>query len=182
VTRPHRFTGAALLLCAAAALLSACQSGSAGSATPPASRAASDTASGSADVWARYVACARSNGYPGWPDAVVAPDGRATFPEAAGFDIKQARTAIQDACGPVLRDLPPQIRPRTPTAAELAQIRRYSACIRGHGIPHFPDPDASGAFPPGGEEVYGREFFSPQRAVAERACEDVWPSSYQPVS
>jgi hypothetical protein len=130
----------------------------------------------------RYVACARSHGYPSWPDAVVAPDGRASFPEVAGLDIKRARAAVQDACGPVLRQLPPQIRPRTPTAAELAAIRRYAACIRQHGIPHFPDPDASGAWPPGGVEVYGREFFSPQREVAERACEDVWPSSYQPAS
>lgn len=182
MTRPPRLTSAVLLLCAVAtALLTGCQSRS-GAATPPASRSASAAASDPAEVWARYVACARSHGYPNWPDAVVAPDGRATFPDVAAFDIKSARTAVQEACGPVLRQLPPQIRPRTPTAAELAAIRRYAACIRQHGLPHFPDPDASGAWPAGGAEVYGHEFFSPQREVAERACEHVWPSSYQPAS
>ncbi len=32
------------------------------------------------------------------------------------------------------------------TPAQLAQLRRWAACIRAHGLPSFPDPRPDGGF------------------------------------
>jgi hypothetical protein len=55
------------------------------------------------------------------------------------------------------------------TATAQGQAVAFAACIRGHGVPHFPDPDAKGDF------VFGIDV-SPavwQRAVA--ACKALEP-------
>src|SRR5262245_65886372 len=90
-----------LLLCAAAmATATACTSGG------PAAGGAGPTAAGPAAVWADFVACARANGQPNWPDAVVEDDGTVDFPPVRGFDVKTAFDAVKPACGAVLDRLP----------------------------------------------------------------------------
>jgi len=99
-------------------------------------------------VWTRMTGCLRGHGYPDWPDAVVAADGRGSYPEVAGLDEKSALNQLQPICGPILDGLPPAARPSpdTVTAAQLATLRAFAACMRGHGAPQWPDPNPDGGF------------------------------------
>jgi hypothetical protein len=56
--------------------------------------------------------------------------------------------------------------PPSPALAK-AQLA-YSECIRNHGIPRFPDPQASGGFPSGSLDDIDQN--SPQYLAAEKDC------------
>lgn len=92
--------------------------------------------------------CLRGHGYPAWPDAIVAADGRGSYPEVSGLDEKSAIAALQPVCGPILDNLPPGARPSpdTVTAAQLATLLAFAVCMRGHGAPQWPDPNPAGGF------------------------------------
>jgi hypothetical protein len=71
---------------------------------------------------------------------------------------------------------------RTPTPAGQAKIRAqalaFSACMRKHGVPDFPDP----TFPSGGQAVHLTETpggdlnpSSPTFQAAQRACQSTFP-------
>src|SRR5262245_25159907 len=135
---------------------------------------ASAGAADAAGVWARFVACARAHGQANWPDPVVDEQGRATFPAVNGFNAKAQFEPVRAACAEILAGLPPQANPYSDeplTAAQLDARRRYAQCMREHGLPDFPDPDANGRFhiPPG--------FWTPQRqqqdSVARPACDPI---------
>jgi hypothetical protein len=94
------------------------------------------TRSGSGDAVA-YAACMRRNGVPQFPD----PDanGRLRFPKDL---VRSPRLrAAMRACRPLLPTLP------APDSRQLAEALRlgvrYSACMRAHGVPNFPDPRAT---------------------------------------
>src|SRR4051812_46125052 len=46
---------------------------------------------------------------------------------------------------------------------------KFAACIRGHGVPHFPDPDAKGDF------VFGIDVSRTVWQKAVDACKDLEP-------
>jgi hypothetical protein len=55
------------------------------------------------------------------------------------------------------------------SATDQDKAVKFAECIRGHGVPHFPDPDANGEF------VFGIDV---SRAVWQRAvdaCKDLEP-------
>jgi disulfide bond formation protein DsbB len=62
-----------------------------------------------ASIWAEFVACARVNGQPDWPEPTVDSVGQATFPGT--FDVKMAFGTVRAACGPILNRLHPSARP-----------------------------------------------------------------------
>jgi hypothetical protein len=51
----------------------------------------------------------------------------------------------------------------------------YSACIRSHGVPNYPDPDPGGRLPKGNAQAFG--VSDAQFQAAESACHDLLPSS-----
>lgn len=106
-------------------------------------------------VWARLTGCLRGHGYPDWPDAVVDAEGRGSYPEVSGLDEKAAIGQLQPVCGPILDELPPAARPSpdSVTAAQLATLRAFAACLRGHGAPQWPDPNPDGGFTLGPAEL-----------------------------
>jgi hypothetical protein len=53
----------------------------------------------------------------------------------------------------------------SPTKSAVA----YAKCIRAHGVPNWPDPDAQGHF------NAKPELFTPQLRVALKACKDLLP-------
>jgi hypothetical protein len=74
-----------------------------------------------------------------------------------------------------------------PTARELAkqmkQALGYAACMRGHGVPKFPDPKASsdgaiewGVGPPAGVDPNG-----PQFKAALKMCNELVPGAHAPL-
>lgn len=128
-------------------------SGSAG----PAGSAGSAGGNSAAAVWREFVTCARQNGQQTMPDPVVNTDGTAQFPQAAGFDQKQAFAAVRRACGRILDQLPananPLARARPITAEQRAILQRYVQCMRDHGLREMPDPGPLGEItdPPGAQ-------------------------------
>lgn len=51
----------------------------------------------------------------------------------------------------------------------------YSACMRSHGVPEYPDPEPDGSLPKGNAQDFGVSNSQYQRA--ERACQHLLPSS-----
>jgi hypothetical protein len=135
------------LLCLAALVAAAgCTPASPDAAT--AGRSASSAAAQT--VWRDFVTCARAHGQPKFPDPVLNDEGQADFPPVDGFNVKEALPAVADACGSILDRLPPQANPyhNGPLPPELLdRQRRWAECMREHGLPWFPDPDANGNIP-----------------------------------
>jgi hypothetical protein len=57
---------------------------------------------------------------------------------------------------------------------EMAQLVRYSACMRSHGLPNFPDPDASGSIRLKAGSGSGPD--STQYESANQACKSLLPN------
>ncbi|HLH85168.1 MAG TPA: hypothetical protein VKV38_18100 [Trebonia sp.] len=155
--------GAAAPLAAVAALLAMALAGCGGGGSPAtAAGAPAATAAGAGGgagagrgssaqaqrILDDYGQCVRTHGFPDFPDPRIDANGELVL-GAAQDQVKQAATQTEHACGNILRQLPPragqQSGPLTP--AQLAQARLFSACMRQHGLPGWPDPRPDGTFP-----------------------------------
>src|SRR3989442_12322749 len=90
---------------------------------------------------AKFAACMRSHGVPRFPD----PNGQGaiTIGPSMGVDPNTSKfKAAQQTCQKLLPN------GGQPSPAEQAkgqqQMLEFSACMRKHGVPHFPDPTFSG--------------------------------------
>jgi hypothetical protein len=113
-----------------------------------------------------FSRCMRSHGLPSFPD----PSSSGTIPkvtlEQLGVSSSRFQVA-QSAC----RNLLPN-GGSGPTPAQLQQDRaqalRFSACMRTHGVPNFPDPAGSGRIPD--PSSLGINQGSPKFEAANQAC------------
>jgi hypothetical protein len=89
------------------------------------------------------VACARKHGMPGIPDPVVGANGQVTFPGGA----PTPTPAVQSACAAQIRAATAfsSTLPNVSTS-DMQALLRWAACIRTHGLPRWPDPNAQGVF------------------------------------
>ncbi|MEE6257031.1 hypothetical protein [Plantactinospora sonchi] len=85
--------------------------------------------------------CMRANGHPDFPDPVRDDEGNWTFPDSL------RNVPVPEACATLLTDQKAGEQDSALSAEEMAQRRRYSACMRENGVPDFPDPDSDGNFP-----------------------------------
>jgi hypothetical protein len=112
-------------------------------------------------AWPQFAACLRAHGVsvadpaldaaaqPIWPDPGV---------------IKVAAAARQE-CQPLVANLPAaNVRTAPPDAATIV---RFSNCMRDHGVPNFPDPDAAGNI----TLPVGMSFQDPALVAADLICE-----------
>jgi hypothetical protein len=96
----------------------------------------------------KFAACVRAHGEPNFPDPNAQGQFSMSAVTASGIDPRspQFGRAVQ-ACE---RDLP-KSGPTAVSSAEQAKARQqgleFSACMRSHGVPDFPDP------PPGGQAI-----------------------------
>lgn len=158
--RKHPLSTATLALAAAALLATACSAskGSSGANATPTANAR--------DSLVAYSRCMRSHGVPDFPD----PDsqGGLTLNGEKGGDLapdSPAFKAASEACK--------SLQPRTPDNPNRALIRagalKYSACMRAHGLPRFPDPGADGGLQiQAGPDL---DPNSPQYIAADKACQ-----------
>jgi hypothetical protein len=112
-----------------------------------------------------YAQCMRSHGAPSWPD----PDSQGNFISTkANRGDFHAPASANNACEHLLPD------DGRITAAQHQQIisrgLRYSACMRSHGIPNFPDPSTNGFFSLGVIKGLGIDTSSPQFQSAHQTC------------
>ena len=141
-------TAAALIATAALALLATACGASNGnhvaqlSRTATTSNSSSNVSTGhaSSDPLA-YSRCMRSNGVPNYPDpsrGTVLPDGlpKVAFQELGVSSSQFA--AAESACAHLL----PNGGASTAAASQqtLSDVVRFSACMRSHGVPNWPDP------------------------------------------
>ena len=149
--------------------------GLAGCSASGGSGAATTTTSGqqaAAAVLGEFVRCARANGMPNLPDLRLDSNGQVSRPEGT----PDPPNSVERACGSILERLPASARGdqgRPP--ADIQALLGYARCMREHGVPDFPDPDAEGNFraPAGGG---GPSPKSPTFQRALQACRQLDPN------
>jgi hypothetical protein len=116
-----------------------------------------------------FSACMRSHGVPKFPDPNSQGGIQIAGGPGSGLDPNSPQfQAAQRACQKLMP------AGRAPSPAQMAQMQqqmlRYSACMRSHGVPKFPDPTFSG----GSISMrigQGLDPNSPQFRAAQRACQ-----------
>ena len=131
-----------------ASAAAACSSGGPGSRSSAGSPSAGSPASGTGQVMAvmqQWAQCIRSHGMPNWPDPIINPvTSYPDFPQ----DAPRIPASTQQACGSITSRLPPQAQAsHPPTARSMQSLLRFARCMRSHGIPGWPAPNALGEFP-----------------------------------
>jgi len=115
-----------------------------------------------------YAQCMRSHGEPGFPD----PDSKGNFLNLGPVNIHSPQyLSASKACGHLLPSY--QVTPAQ-RQQELSSALKYSACMRSHGVPSFPDPVelANGNIELRLGAGHGS---SPQQQAAEQACRKFLP-------
>jgi hypothetical protein len=139
--------------------------------TAAASTAAASTAPTGAAGLLAYSECMRAHGVPDFPDPVG--DGL-QVKAGPGSDLDPNSPKMQTA-EKACQSLEPGGRDDggTVSAAEQAAALKFSACMRSHGVPNFPDPTFSG----GGVQLHvtGIDPNSPQMIAAQKACQSLQP-------
>jgi hypothetical protein len=162
-----------------AAGLAGC-SGAPSAATPAASASAGRQAL--LALGQQWVRCLRSHGLTRMPDAQLTQDGYLEFPPAGGYNWKddlRTHKSIIDACQSIEDSYPPNaFRPKDQVSADdLRKLAEYTKCVRAHGVPDFPDPDAAGAFDVTGTSL--AHGAPPAMKQADNACKSIWSGKVQ---
>jgi len=125
---------------------------------------------------AKFASCMRSHGVPNFPDPNS--QGSLTFGPGSGIDPNSPKfQAAQRTCQKVLPNggLPSPAE----QAKTQAQALKFSACMRSHGLPNFPDPTFSGGGVRvtlrGGPGSSGLNPQSPKFQAAQQACQGILP-------
>lgn len=81
--------------------------------------------------------------------------------------------ACSGASGPGVASLGSSTtKPAASKSSLSAQRLAYAKCMRTHGVPNFPDPDANGGFQ---LAVHNIDFSSPRFVTANKACTHLLP-------
>jgi hypothetical protein len=126
----------------------------------------------------RFSACMRSHGVPKFPDPKSSGNGASiTFGSGTGLDPTSPQfKAAQKTCQKLL---PNGGKPDPAMQAKAqAQMLKFSACMRAHGLPDFPDPTFSNGgaqLKLGGGKAGGLNPRSPVFQAAQKACQSVMP-------
>ncbi len=174
---PWRDAGALAVAAAVAVLAAACGSGASSSASAP--------------TYAQEIAlaaCMRSHGVPTFPDPsasggyTLTSNGSIEGAGGSAIDINssQAQAAYGDCRhlipgGPSISQLE-QLQQQEQQRQEqaLPMLLKYSQCMRGHGVPSFPDLGSGGQSPPPGKGAVINPN-SPQFQAAAAACQHLLP-------
>jgi hypothetical protein len=171
---------AALAVAATAAVLTA---GCGGGAAPPAA---------GPPTHAQEIAlaqCMRAHGVPSFPDPrssggySLTPSGSVV---GAGGSVNINSSQAQAAYGHCRHLLPggpsiSQLKQKVQEAQQqqekmLPVLVKFSQCMRGHGVPDFPDPAQASQSPPATGQGQAINPKSPQFLAAYRACQHVLPA------
>jgi hypothetical protein len=146
------------------------------------SAGAGSSSEGGAPTQQQLVAfsqCMRSHGVAEFPEPsggrlLIAVGGHGAH--RTGLDPHSAQfQSARKACAKLLPN------GGAPTPAEVAKLREasleFSACVRAHGLPNFPDPTFTGNAVQlkGVGGAAGIDFTSPQFKAAQKACQSVGP-------
>jgi hypothetical protein len=169
-----RFSHPQVLALAGAIVIAVMAAGCGGSAPSPPTASAAGGAGAPGQTAYRFAACMRAHGLANFPDPVVKTSGGsvqvaiAINPSISG---QPAFKSAQASCSHILPkggngpdDTPAQRQART--QAFLA----FARCLRTHGFPTFPDPDATGQLSQEMIRQAGINFHTPALLTAGQRC------------
>ena len=165
-------TTAAIIATAGLVLLAAACSGS------PSSTGSGGSSNAGGSSSSRLVAfshCMRSNGVSQYPDPTSSRLPKVT-PQQLGASLSQFQTA-QRACEHLLPNSGQSGQTGRATAAQLNDMRRFSQCMRSHGVPNWPDLsiNSEGTASFNLQGIPGLD--STQVTTAQHDCGHLWPAS-----
>lgn len=180
--RPAPRAVAAVLATAALACL-ACLAGcgASTSSADPAGSGASAGQGGSANAsLLGFSRCMRSHGVPDFPDPE--PSGNAKFPSAQQLGVSDSQyQTSENACQRLLPAGADDSFPPAEVQQLLVGMREFSQCVRGHGVPDWPDPavDSQGRplFPLGSHGISRDQYHSAQVQTAISRCQRLLPAA-----
>jgi hypothetical protein len=158
-----------LALAAGIVLLTACSGGS----------SSTGSTTGQSTAYQKAIAysqCIRAHGIPNFPD----PNSKGQFVVQNGSSdpTSDVSTAVANAALKACKSLaPPSIAQGPPQGGQGARATnqglKFSACMRSHGEPNFPDPASNGSItlPP------GMNAESSQFQAAEKDCQSLMPNN-----
>jgi hypothetical protein len=136
--------------------------GCGGSSVPGATSSSGQAAEGVA-----YTTCMRSHGVSKFPDPTLGSGSGLTF--QGSFD---QNSPTYQAASQACRSLKPGgSQSPTVSAQKLAAEVMWAQCLRTHGVPNFPDPNAQGAFDSSKFDPTSSAFQS-----ASQACQSLQPT------
>lgn len=139
-----------------------------------ASQSGSSSASKSAIA---FASCVRAHGEPNFPDSAVTVDGgRVTFHITSQDGVNPNSSQFQVAMNACRKDLPGGTSSGGTSSAHQAQLLKWVQCLRTHGIPNFPEPNAQGGIIVRGGSGSGLDPNSPQFQQAMQDCKSLEPS------
>lgn len=185
MTTTTRRTAVAVVVVAASGFLAACGGGPAHNGVASLTKGTSTTTQAGAVAGAgssgssgptqaqlvKYAECVRAHGEPDFPDPVPAPGGGYAFRVEPGLNPRSPTPQFQAAENACQKDVPPSLENLTP-AQMATNALRYSECMRSHGEPAFPEPNAQGLIEitnPTGIMGAG----APQFQRSEKACQSL---------
>jgi hypothetical protein len=120
-----------------------------------------------------YARCMRSHGVPDFPDPTANPGGGFAFEINGGpeSDLNRDSPAFSAADHDCRALLPGGDEPAPVSAPKLTAEVKWARCMRSHGLPGFPDPNAQGAF-----DSSRFDDRSPAFQAADQACHSLEPS------
>jgi hypothetical protein len=176
-TQGLRRAGAVAVIAAAAVLATAC-----GSSSAPSSATSLSAESAPFAQLLALAQCMRGHGVPNFPDPGASGGFTLSANGARGtvdIDSSQVQVAY-GACRHLLPGggpNPARLQQQEQQAQRaLPGLLKFSRCMRGHGVPNFPDPPASGQAPAAPPKDAGINPKSPQFLAAARACQQVLPA------
>ena len=117
----------------------------------------------------------RDHGVADFPDPQL-NDGRMRIPKLDSIDPRSATyQAAENACQSVRPTPPPEARQQM-SPQDQAKWLQFSACIRSHGVPNWPDPDFTNGGPKPNFDVSGAGVTqSPTVDAAMETCRPLLP-------
>jgi hypothetical protein len=94
---------------------------------------------------------------------------------AAAFIATAALALLAAACSGSPSSAGPGGSPHAGGSATSPSAVAYSACMRSHGVPKFPDPGSNGQVPKTDPQLLG--VSSSQLQVAQRTCQHLYPTN-----
>ena len=127
------------------------------------------------DLAVKFGRCMRANGIPDFKDPEVDQNGGMRVELPTPKDGKLVAKKVIDAAMEKCKQyLPDAGKPRQLDPKQLEQTRQFSVCMRAHGLPKFPDPDANGGIKIDGNAVGGAPG-DPKFDAAQKACRKYMP-------
>jgi hypothetical protein len=118
----------------------------------------------------RFTTCMRSHGVPSFPD----PDSQGVITLTVSASLDPSAPVFRRAAADCQHLLPPG---KTLSEAQQQQMKSrllaFAACMRAHGVPHYPDPTfgSGGMVSQGFGRGDGVDPTSPTFQAAQKACQ-----------